>query len=388
MFARIVFNITDIFQLSEGFGGFSGILLMNEGNLLIGPTSHRLSVAPMLGRTDRHERFFLRLITRHTLLYTEMVTTGALLYGDSVRFLAHDPVERPLAMQLGGSDPVALAECARLAEDHGYNEVNLNCGCPSPRVRLGRFGACLLAEPALVARCVREMRKVISIPVTVKTRIGIDNRDSYRNLAEFVRAVAEAGCETFIIHARKAWLIHRPTPDNPGARKIDLSMDAPDDGHKRSRGLSPAQNRKIPPLRYDLVHRLKAEFPQLRIVLNGGIRDLDTTREHLSLCDGVMIGRAAYHDPYLLAHADGAIFGDSHPVPSRRQVVERFIPYVQRQIANGVPLARMTRHILGLFAEQPGAKAWRRHLSENAHKPNAGIEVIRDALRLGGDYRR
>jgi len=343
----------------------------------------RLSVAPMLGRTDRHQRFFLRLITRHTLLYTEMITTGALLHGDSIRFLAYDPIEHPVAVQLGGSDPPALAECARLVEDYGYDEVNLNCGCPSPRVRLGKFGACLLAEPALVARCVHEMRRAVSIPVTVKTRIGIDDRDSYRDLAGFVQMVSDAGCETFIIHARKAWLSYRPASLGSADSftwKINPSADVLD-GHGRLWGLSPAQNRDIPPLRYDMVHRLKAEFPLLRIVLNGGIRDLDNAREHLAVCDGVMIGRAAYHDSYLLAHADNAIFGDSHPVPSRREVVERFIPYLQKEMAKGVPLGRMTRHILGLFADQPGAKIWRRCLSENAYQPGADVKVIKDALR-------
>nr|VFK61663.1 MAG: tRNA-U16,U17-dihydrouridine synthase [Candidatus Kentron sp. UNK]VFK68897.1 MAG: tRNA-U16,U17-dihydrouridine synthase [Candidatus Kentron sp. UNK] len=347
---------------------------------MIGPASRRLSVAPMLGRTDRHERFFLRLISRHTLLYTEMITTGALLYGDSVRFLAYDAMEHPVAMQLGGSDPMALAECARLAEDHGYDEINLNCGCPSPRVRLGRFGACLLAEPALVARCVREMRRVVSIPVTVKTRIGIDNQDSYHALAGFVREVAEAGCETFIIHARKAWLARRPA-DQPDSLAPKTDLVAGDGSHERSRGLSPAQNREVPPLRYDVAHRLKAEFSQLEIVLNGGIRDLDSVREQLCVCDGVMIGRAAYHDPYLLAEADASIFDDPHPIPSRREVIERFIPYMRKQMRNGVPLGRMTRHILGLFAGQPGARAWRRRLSENVCRPGAGIEVIQDALQ-------
>nr|VFK58647.1 MAG: tRNA-U16,U17-dihydrouridine synthase [Candidatus Kentron sp. TUN] len=353
------------------------------------PISHRLSVAPMLGRTDRHERFFLRLISRHTLLYTEMITTGALLQGDRARFLAYDPLEHPVALQLGGGDPAALAECARLVEDRGYDEVNLNCGCPSPRVQLGKFGACLLAEPKLVARCVDEMRKAVSIPVTVKTRIGIDERDSYGDLAEFVRTVADAGCETFIIHARKAWLTHRPMSRKPmeaGTPQTEHpSIDHPvsgSNGRKGLQGLSPAQNREIPPLRYDVVHRLKGEFPQLKIVLNGGIQHSDSIREHLCACDGVMIGRAAYHDPYLLARMDEAIFGDSHPVPSRREVVERFIPYMQRQMTNGVPLGRMTRHILGLFAGQIGAKVWRRHLSENAHGADAGIRVIEDGLRL------
>nr|VFJ76064.1 MAG: tRNA-U16,U17-dihydrouridine synthase [Candidatus Kentron sp. FW] len=349
--------------------------------------SNRLSVAPMLGRTDRHQRFFLRLITRHTLLYTEMITTGALLHGDRARFLAYHPSEHPVALQLGGGDPVALAECARLVRDHGYDQVNLNCGCPSPRVRLGKFGACLLAEPALVARCVDEMQRAVSIPVTVKTRIGIDERDSEQELAEFVRVVAEAGCRTFIIHARKAWLARRPTtitepcladPFASGTRHIAPGPA----GHKKSRGLSPTQNRRIPPLRHDVVHRLKAAFPALEIVLNGGIQDLDGVGHHLSVCDGVMIGRAAYHNPYLLAHADWSIFGDPHPVPSRREIVERFIPYMQEQLASGVPLGRMTRHILGLFMGQPGAKAWRRYLGENIHRADAGIRVIEEALRL------
>nr|VFK29941.1 MAG: tRNA-U16,U17-dihydrouridine synthase [Candidatus Kentron sp. MB]VFK31930.1 MAG: tRNA-U16,U17-dihydrouridine synthase [Candidatus Kentron sp. MB]VFK76179.1 MAG: tRNA-U16,U17-dihydrouridine synthase [Candidatus Kentron sp. MB] len=320
---------------------------------MIDPFHRRLSVAPMLGRTDRHERFLLRLISRHTLLYTEMMTTGALLHGDSARFLAHDPAEHPVAAQLGGSDPEALARCARLVENHGYDEVNLNCGCPSPRVQSGRFGACLLAEPEQVAECIRAMRGAVSIPVTVKTRIGVDERDSYHELVQFVQRVADAGCDTFIIHARKAWL----------------------------RGLSPAQNRRIPPLRYDMVHGLKADFPELAIILNGGIQDLDGARQHLCVCDGVMIGRAAYHEPYLLAQADEFIFGDPRPPLSRYEVVERFIPYLEREMANGVPIGRMTRHILGLFTGQPRARAWRRYLSERIHESDAGVRVLRDALR-------
>jgi len=372
--------------------------------------ARRLAVAPMLGWTDRHERFFLRLITRHTLLYTEMVTTGALLHGDAHRFLNHDPSEHPLALQLGGSDPEALAECARLAEEYGYDEVNLNCGCPSDRVQLGRFGACLFAEPDLVAQCVAAMDQAISIPVTVKTRIGLNGRDSYSDLARFIRTVADAGCETFILHARTAWLGQLPrspqhvpiqtipdtadptTPDRPP--NTDPGTDNhPDDsrfqafpshrpfigGHKK-RGLNPSQNRTIPPLRYDMVHRLKADFPELPIVLNGGIQDLHSVQQQLAVFDGAMIGRAAYHNPYLLAEADRLIFRDPHPTPSRYQIMEDFIPYVSKQLANEVPLGRMTRHILGLFASQPGAKAWRRYISEYAHRPGAGIEVIHGAL--------
>ena len=314
----------------------------------------RLAVAPMLDWTDRHERFFLRLITRRALLYTEMISTGALLYGDRLGFLAFDRVEHPVAFQLGGSEPKALVECARLVENQGYDEVNLNCGCPSERVRLGRFGACLMAEPELVAICVRAMRRAVSIPVTVKTRVGVDEHDSYDDLARFVRTVADAGCETFIVHARKAWL----------------------------KGLSPKQNREVPPLRYDMVRRLKEDFPRLAIILNGGIKTLEQVRDHLRVMDGAMMGREAYQNPYVLARADAEFYADRHPVPRRRDIVERFIPYVERQLANGVHLGRMTRHVLGLYAGQPGAKNWRRHLSEHAHRPGAGVAVLREALEM------
>jgi tRNA-dihydrouridine synthase A len=302
--------------------------------------------------TDRHERYFLRLMTHHTLLYTEMITSGAILHGDHEYLLGYASAEHPLALQVGGSEPEALARCARIAEAFGYDEINLNVGCPSDRVQSGRFGACLLAEPELVARCVAAMQEAVSIPVTVKTRIGVDDRDSYEDLARFVDCVAAAGCQVFIIHARKAWL----------------------------KGLSPKENREVPPLRYDMVYRLKGDFPYLKIILNGGLTRLEQVALHLSELDGVMIGRAAYHNPYLLAEVDQRFFGASAPPPSRRQVVERFLPYVEWQLVRGVPLTRMTRHILGLFQGQPGARAWRRQLSENAHRRGAGVEVIEKAL--------
>lgn len=320
------------------------------------PYTCRLSVAPMMDWTDRHERAFLRGLSRHALLYTEMVVTGAILFGDKGRHLDFDAIEHPLALQLGGSDPADLARCARIAQEWGYDEVNLNVGCPSDRVSAGRFGACLMAEPALVADCVRAMRDATALPVTVKHRIGIDDLDSHDDLRRFIDSVAGAGCRTFIIHARKAWL----------------------------QGLSPKQNREIPPLRHDIVHRIKAEYPHLTIVLNGGLKTIAECADHLSApenaVDGCMIGRAAYETPYMLAEADSVLFGAAMPPPTRRQVVERFLPYVQARLDDGTPLNRMTRHILGLYQGCPGARSWRRHLSENAHLPGAGVEVIETAL--------
>ena len=312
----------------------------------------RLSVAPMMDWTDRHDRYFLRLISRRALLYTEMIATGAVLHGDRDRLLAFDPAERPLALQLGGAVPAELAACARLAAARGYDEVNLNVGCPSDRVQNARFGACLMAEPALVADCVGAMRAAVSIPVTVKTRIGIDERDSYDDLRAFVETVAAAGCETFVIHARKAWL----------------------------QGLSPKQNREIPPLHYERVYRLKRDVPALQVIVNGGILTLDEAEAHLRQVDGVMIGRAAYQTPYMLAGAGRRIFGDDAPPPGREAVVRRLLPYAERQVARGVPVKSITRHILGLFNGLPGARLWRRHLSEAAHRPGAGPEVIEQAL--------
>ena len=316
------------------------------------PLDRRLSVAPMLDWTDRHCRYFLRLITRRTLLYTEMVTTGALIHGDLDRHLRFDPAEHPLALQLGGSDPGELARCAGLGQEWGYDEINLNCGCPSDRVRHGRFGACLMAEPALVADCVAAMKAAVAIPVTVKSRIGIDERDSYEELAAFVAALAGAGCDALIVHARKAWL----------------------------QGLSPRENREVPPLRYDIVARLKADFPGLTIAINGGVRTLDVAAGLLGRLDGVMIGRAAYEDPWVLAGADRLIYGETTPHPTRHRVLEAYLPYVERELADGVPLGAMSRHLLGLFHGQPGARAWRRYISERAHRPDAGPRVLTRAL--------
>ena len=313
---------------------------------------HTLSVAPMMDWTDRHCRMFHRALTRRTLLYTEMVTTGALLHGDRERHLGYSPPERPLALQLGGSDPAALAEGARLAEDWGYSEVNLNCGCPSDRVQEGAFGACLMARPDTVARAVEAMRGACTLPVTVKHRIGIDDLDRYEDLRHFVETVAAAGCETFIVHARKAWLS----------------------------GLSPKENREIPPLRYEVVQALKEDFPALVIVLNGGLLSLADARAALTWADGAMIGRAAYREPYLLAAADREVFGEETPVPSRHEVVAAYRPYVEAGLAAGESLHRLMRPTLGLFAGQPGARHWKRTLSEQAHRPGAGWAVVEAAL--------
>jgi tRNA-dihydrouridine synthase A len=313
--------------------------------------THRLCVAPMMDCTDRHDRVFLRLLSRHVRLYTEMVTTGAIRFGDRDRLLRFSPVERPLALQVGGSDPDAMAFAAETAEAFGYDEVNINCGCPSDRVQSGRFGACLMAEPDTVAACVAAMRRACGLPVTVKSRIGIDRQDEEATLARFVETVAAAGCDTVIVHARKAWLS----------------------------GLSPRENREIPPLRYDVVHRLKAARPDLTVVINGGIQGLDAAAAQLSHVDGVMIGRAAYHDPYLLAEADRRLFDPAAPVPSRQDVLAALLPYIEAELAEGTPLAAMTRHILGLFQGVPGARAWRRHLTERACRPGAGADVVREA---------
>ena len=306
----------------------------------------------MMDWTDRHCRYFLRLISRHVYLYTEMITTGAILHGDSERLLRFHPDEHPLALQLGGSDPGELAACARIAAKYGYDEVNLNVGCPSDRVQTGRFGACLMADPALVAECVAAMRAATTLPVTVKTRIGIDEHQSYAFLAQFVATVAAAGCRTLIIHARKAWL----------------------------QGLSPKENREVPPLDYQAVYRVKQDFPQLEIILNGGITDLNQAQDHLTKVDGVMLGRAAYHNPYLLAEVDRRFFGDLRPPLSRHQVVARMLPYVEQELAAGTRLHHITRHILGLYQGVPGARAWRRYLSEHGHGEAAGPEVIQQAL--------
>ncbi|MGB1580758.1 MAG: tRNA dihydrouridine(20/20a) synthase DusA [Nevskiales bacterium] len=315
-------------------------------------TARRISIAPMMDWTDRHDRYFLRQISRHCLLYTEMVSTGALLHGDTARFLNFDKAEHPLALQIGGNDPDALAACAVLAQDWGYDEININVGCPSDRVQAARFGACLMAEPELVARGVKAMRAACDIPVTVKTRIGIDEQDDYAFVHGFIDTVAAAGCEVFIVHARKAWLS----------------------------GLSPKQNREIPPLRYDVVARLKQDFPGLSFVLNGGITDLAMASEHLQSFDGVMLGRAAYQNPYLLAAVDTQFFGSTNPAPTREAVLEGMIPYIRRELAAGVPLKCITRHMLGLFQGEAGAKAWRRTLSEQAPRKDADLDVVYAAL--------
>ncbi len=316
-----------------------------------------LSVAPMMDRTDRHYRFLMRAVTRRCLLYTEMLTTGAVLHGDRERLLGFDPRERPLAIQLGGDDPAEQARAARVAEQLGYDEIDLNVGCPSDRVQQGRFGACLMAEPDRVARAVEAMRAAVALPVTVKHRIGIDDLDRYEDLERFVRRVAAAGCDRFVIHARKAWLT----------------------------GLSPKQNRTVPPLRYSDVHRLKAALPGLAIEINGGFTSLAQVREQLQRVDGVMIGRAAYDDPFMLATADREVFGENAPAPTRRAVVEAMLPYIEQWRARDVALGTLTRHMLGLVNARPGARAWRRHLSARAGRPGAGPELLGEGLRLVPD---
>lgn len=316
--------------------------------------SRRLSVAPMMDWTDRHDRYFLRLFSRHTLLYTEMVTTGAIIHGDREHLLGFDNSEHPIALQLGGSTPKDLAECCRIAEDWGYDEVNLNVGCPSDRVQNGAFGACLMAKPELVARCLNTMQQAISIPVTVKHRIGIDDLDSYEELHRFIDIVSRAGCHTFIVHARKAIL----------------------------QGLSPKQNRDIPPLKYDWVYRIKREFPALEIIINGGIKTLAQTQAHLEQVDGVMIGREAYHNPYILAEADALLFDDHYDMPNRHDILQRFIPYIEQEMAKGVRLTHMSKHVLGLFHAQPGGRKFRQFISENAYKPDATAKILENAAQL------
>jgi tRNA-dihydrouridine synthase A len=306
----------------------------------------------MLDWTDRHCRYLLRLLSRHVLLYTEMVTTGAILHGRNACLLQYHDSEHPVALQLGGSDPAELAACARIGAAAGYDEINLNVGCPSDRVQSGRFGACLMAEPALVADCVDAMQQAVSVPVTVKCRIGIDHRDTPEQLAAFIGIVAATGCRTFIIHARKAWLS----------------------------GLSPKQNRSVPPLRYEVVHWIKQQFPALTIVINGGITSLASAERQLQLVDGVMLGRVAYHDPYLLSGADRRLFDDPHPVPSRTAIVEQMLPYIERELEAGTRLKHMTRHMLGLFQGVPGARHWRQHLSQHAVCDGADTTVLREAL--------
>ncbi|MBR9727658.1 tRNA dihydrouridine(20/20a) synthase DusA [Shewanella intestini] len=309
------------------------------------------SIAPMLDWTDRHYRYFARIMSKQTLLYTEMVTTGAIIFGKG-DYLGFNEQEHPVALQLGGSNPQDLARCAKLAAQRGYDEVNLNVGCPSDRVQNGRFGACLMAEPALVAECVDAMKQVVDIPITVKSRIGIDEQDSYEFLTDFIDVVSASGCQEFTIHARKAWL----------------------------QGLSPKQNREIPELNYARVYQLKQDYSHLNIGINGGITTLEQAKEHLKHVDGVMVGREAYHNPYILAEVDQQLHGIDREVITREQVIEQMLPYIERHIADGGRLNHITRHMIGLFQGLPGSRSWRRYLSENAHKTGAGVEVVHDAV--------
>jgi len=307
----------------------------------------------MMDWTDRHCRYFLRLLSPSARLYTEMVTAAALIHGDAEKLLQFDAAEHPVALQLGGSDSAMMADAAVLGAKAGYDEININVGCPSDRVQSGAFGACLMARPEVVADCVRAMQSVVDVPVTIKTRIGIDDFDSYEFLRDFICTNVEAGCDTFMVHARKAILA----------------------------GLSPKENRSVPSLDFERVYKLKQEFSELAIILNGGITSIDECRSHLDHVDGVMIGRQAYHNPWFLTELEQA-FGTvaGYVVPDRHEVVQGMTPYIEREIAAGVALKHITRHLLGLFAGQPGARAWRRYLSENAHLPGGGIEVLHAAL--------
>ncbi|MFT5693639.1 MAG: tRNA-dihydrouridine synthase A [Oceanicoccus sp.] len=324
----------------------------------------------MMEWSDRHCRMFWRQLTREAVLYTEMVTTGAILHAGPERFLKFNEDEHPIALQLGGSNPDDLARCAKIAEQWGYDEVNLNCGCPSDRVQNGMFGACLMAQPLLVADCIKSMQDACNIPVTIKHRIGIDAMESYDDMVSFVEPIQAVGCNTFIVHARKAWL----------------------------QGLSPKQNREIPPLQYEMVYQLKKDFPELEIIINGGITTIQESVDHLKAVDGVMVGRSAYHNPYILTEVDQLLYRDSGTaaqsqgnsenncevtIPKTRdQVLLDFIPYIEKQLEEGVALNHITRHILGLFQSVPGAKRFRRHISQNAHKRGAGIEVVYQAREL------
>ncbi len=315
-------------------------------------STHRFCVAPMLDWTDTHARYFMRLLSQEARLYTEMVTTGAILNNDAERFLAFNPEEAPLALQLGGSNPDDLGNACAIAEHYGYDEINLNVGCPSDRVQSGMFGACLMAEPERVARCVESMQKHSSKLVTVKCRIGIDHKDSLEFLKTFIETVEKAGCTTFIIHARCAWLS----------------------------GLSPKENRDIPPLNYERVYTIKKLYPHLNIVINGGINTLAECQQHLQHTDGVMVGREAYNNPYFLAQIDAQLFNSTKTAPTRFEILENMLPYIEGQMAEGVKLNHISRHILGLFNGMDGTKAFRRHISEEAHKKNAGIEVLQKAV--------
>ncbi len=319
---------------------------------------HRFCLAPMMTWSDRHCRYFWRLLTKRSVLYTEMITSGALIHGDRERFLKYNQEEQPVALQVGGHEPKALAQCAEFAEQWGYDEVNLNCGCPSDRVQAGKIGAVLMTEPELVAEGVSAMKAASSLPVTVKHRIGIDDMEDYEGMHTFVALCAEAGCETFIVHARKAWL----------------------------KGLNPKENREIPPLKYELVYRLKQAFPHLNIVINGGITTIEQSQTLLAHVDGVMIGREAYNNPYFLCDVDAALYGDESARPSRREILEAYMPYCDRQIEEGrdigTRLDHMARHILGLYHAQPRARLFRKYITEHANKPGADSDVLREALKI------
>jgi tRNA-dihydrouridine synthase A len=329
------------------------ILNLNENSML----AHRFSVAPMMDWTDRHCRVFHRLMTRRARLYTEMLTTGAIIHGDRRRLLGFDTTEHPVALQLGGSDPRDLATAAKIGEDFGYDEINLNVGCPSDRVKDGRFGACLMAEPALVAACIEAMKREVKIPVTVKCRIGIDDQDPEMALDALARGVVAAGADALIVHARKAWL----------------------------NGLSPKENRDIPPLDYERVYRLKASMPHVPIIINGGIASVTEAKKHLAHVDGVMLGRAAYQEPWRLLAVDPELFGEGAPLPTMKDVFEAMMSYIEGELAQGTRLHSITRHFVGSFFGMPGARAFRRHLAENGVKPEAGIAVLRDAVALVED---
>lgn len=313
---------------------------------------HRFCVAPMLHCTDRHFRYLARLLTKHSMLYTEMITTGSLIHGERNHWLEIHACEHPIALQLGGSDPTEMARCAEYASEYNFDEININVGCPSDRVQAGKFGACLMLEPTVVADCIQAMKKVTNAEITVKTRIGVDDQDDYKPLRNFIETIAASGCKTVIVHARKAYLS----------------------------GLSPRENRTIPPLHYEYVYLLKEEFPGLKIIINGGINDMEEIQKHLQLLDGVMVGREAYGNPFFLAEVDARVFDSHTECLSRIQILNKYKEYIQLQLDNGVPLKVFVRHLFGLFNSKPGAKAWRRYLSENAYKKDAGVEIINEAV--------
>ena len=311
----------------------------------------RFCVAPMLDCTDRHARYFMRQISHHAVMYTEMVTTGALIHGDQSRFLDFDRAEHPIALQLGGSDPAAMAQCAVLSQQWGYDEVNINVGCPSDRVQSGSFGACLMQSPEVVADNVKAMIAEVDIPVTVKTRIGVDDQEPRQALWKLTEAVANAGCQVLIVHARKAWL----------------------------QGLSPKENRDVPPLDYDLVYELKRDFPAMEIIINGGIKTIQECQNHLHEVDGVMVGREAYSNPYMLATVDKQLYADNRKILSRAEVLNNYFEYCEKQLSNGTRLNHLSRHIIGLFHGEPNSRMWRQHISQNAHLKGAGLEVLQHA---------